>query len=258
MGYNAGFARANNYGIEQSKGEVLLLLNPDTLSLNNSIEECFNRLVASSYNAAGVQLINVDGSPQITGNYFILGGLNNLLPLPTIGTVIKFLAKKINVKSTSLPDSSNIVDVDWLNGAFIMVKKSIIQYAGMLDTDFFLYSEEIEWCARIRKSGPLVLYGDLKFVHLQGATANEVFNSSGKGYYNLYDKKGCQILVSNFLRIRKQYGAIWFVIHLFIYILEVPILMFRYFFGRLSSTNEITKSMAFGFPKNLLKLICLA
>jgi len=257
MGYNAGFARANNTGIENATASIVLLLNPDTLNIGNSIDQCFKRLSTSGYNAAGVQLINPDGSPQISGNFFITGGLNNLLPLPSIGPLIKKVAKSLKVKSTNLPDSSQEIEVDWLNGAFIMVKKSAIRSVGKLDPDFFLYAEEIEWCARLRKLGPLVLYGDLKFVHLQGATANEIFNSSGKGYYNLYDKKGAQILISNFLRIRKQYGVCWFLIHWLFYLLELPILFARFSLEVFTKKKSITKNMIFGFLKNLWILFVL-
>lgn len=251
MGYNSGFARANNYGIQYATAETVLLLNPDTISVGKAIDDCFRRLRDSRYVAAGVQLLNEDGSPQISGSFFPLGGLNNLLPLPVIGRLIKSLAVIFRAKSTNVPDSDTAVEVDWINGAFLMVKKTGIKKAGMLDNDFFLYAEEIEWCSRLRKITPLVLYGDLKFTHLQGTTANQVFDSSGKGYYNLYDKKGGQILLSNFVRIRKQYGAMWFLIHLIIYSFELPLLSLYFLFKRLLRDNSIPTTMLSGYMGNL-------
>src|SRR5215213_2066340 len=56
MTYNAGFARANNEGIRQSAGEVVLLLNSDTLNVDNAIERCYQQFVAADYVACGVQL----------------------------------------------------------------------------------------------------------------------------------------------------------------------------------------------------------
>lgn len=257
MSYNAGFARANNAGIEQAQSNTILLLNPDTISIGNSIDYCFERLNKSTYMVAGVQLLNPDGSPQITGNYFITGGLNHLLPLPNIGSFLLSVAKRLKVKSTNLAAATKPTEVDWLNGAFIMVKKSALQTAGLLDPDFFLYAEEIEWCSRLRKLGPLVLYGDLKFYHLQGATANEAFQSTGKGYYNLYDKKGLQILVSNFLRIRKQYGIGWFLLHLAAYTLELPVLMLTNMFRKLFGKNTYPDGLINGYKKNLGTLYSL-
>jgi GT2 family glycosyltransferase len=89
MSYNAGFARANNEGIRQSKGEAVLLLNPDTVILNDAINQCYQRFVRSRYIACSVQLLNGDKTPQITGNFFMKGGLNHLLPLPYLGAFLR-------------------------------------------------------------------------------------------------------------------------------------------------------------------------
>jgi GT2 family glycosyltransferase len=201
MNYNSGFARANNEGIRRSGGEVVLLLNPDTLPDAESVVDCCRRLLASEFVACGVQLINSDGTPQISGNYIMKGGLNYLLPLPFLGHVIKKTGEWAGVKKPHVPAAAGLVEVDWINGAFLMVKTSAIGTAGLLDEDFFLYAEEAEWCSRIKKIGRLCIYGDLKMIHLQGETANEVFGSDGKGYYNLYDRKGGQIMLSNFVLI---------------------------------------------------------
>jgi hypothetical protein len=93
----------------------------------------------------------------------------------------------------------------------------------MFDEDFFLYAEESEWCGRIRKVGKICLYGDLEVVHLQGVTANLAFGSDGKGYVNIYDRKGLQLMLSNFVRIRKQFGIGWFLLQLLFYILDIPV-----------------------------------
>lgn len=221
--YNAGFARANNEGIRQSTGDVVLLLNSDTLNVDGAIENCYRQFVASDYVACGVQLLNADGSAQISGNYFMKGGLNYLLPLPYLGQFIKWLGNKVKVEKPNVPDSSVLVEVDWINGAFLMVKKTAIDKAGLLDEDFFLYAEEAEWCSRIHKTGKLCIYGQYKVIHLQGESANEAFGSSGKGYYNLYDRKGLQIMLSNFVRIRKQFGAGWYLVQLAFYTFAIPL-----------------------------------
>jgi len=223
MGYNAGFARANNEGIRQSAGEVVLLLNSDTLNHDNAIEKCFGLFQSSTYIACGVQLLNADGSPQISGNYFMRGSLNNLLPLPYIGNFIKFLGNTMSVKKANIPSADSLVEVDWINGAFLMVKKTAINKAGLMDEDFFLYAEEAEWCSRLKTEGELCLYGQFKVIHLQGASANKTFASSGQGYYNLYDRKGLQIMLSNFVRIRKQLGFSWYFFHLLVFSAAVPV-----------------------------------
>ncbi len=258
MSYNAGFARANNWGIQHSSADMVLLLNPDTVIVNDTIQGIYNEFRSSQYVAAGAQLLNEDKTPQISGNFFITGGINNLLPLPTIGAMLKWIGNRFNVKKTNLADSNELVEVDWINGAFIMVKKTAIDKAGFLDEDFFLYAEEIEWCSRLRKQGKLAIFGQYKVFHLQGESANQTFQSTGKGYYNLYDKKGLQILVSNFLRVRKQFGIVWYLFHLFFYTAELILLMIRQLFSKLLGDNSFPEKMVSGYSKNLIILYKLS
>jgi GT2 family glycosyltransferase len=258
MPYNAGFSRANNEGIRQSAADIVLLLNPDTLAPKHAIDQCFTQFITTDDVACGVQLLNPDLTPQISGNFFMTGGLNNLLPLPVLGGFLKWLGSLTGVKKPNVADSNTRVKVDWINGAFLMVKKNAIEKAGLLDEDFFLYAEEIEWCSRLRKQGELCLFGAIKVIHLQGETANQQFGSSGKGYYNLYDRKGMQIMVSNFLRIRKQFGVGWFIFHLFIYLLEIPLICIGGLIGLLQKRPAISIAMCKGYIRNLGKLISLS
>jgi GT2 family glycosyltransferase len=251
--HNAGFARANNAGIGSAIGEVVLLLNPDTLIEGNAIEECLRRLLRSNYVATGVQLLNPDRSAQITGNYFMKGGLNHLMSLPYVGRLIRWMGYTLKVKKTNVAKAEGIVEVDWINGAFLMVKRSAIEKAGQLDKDFFLYSEEIEWCSRLRKEGKMCVYGDLHVIHLQGESANDAFGSGDKGYRNLTDKKGLQIMLSGFVRIRKQFGVGWFLFHLAAHLFTIPV----YFIIALLRTiiflpgRTIEWKSFFGFSRNV-------
>ncbi|MBK7885592.1 MAG: glycosyltransferase family 2 protein [Chitinophagaceae bacterium] len=257
MTYNAGFARGNNEGIRQAKGKMVLLLNSDTIVEDNAIGICCNNFSISGYVACGVQLLNPDRTSQISGNYFMKGGLNYLLPLPYVGAMLKCIAGIFKVKKPNVQHAKGIVEVDWINGAFLMVKRDAIEKAGLLDEDFFLYAEEAEWCSRLRKIGKLCIYGDLNIIHLQGETANETFGSSGKGYFNLFDRKGLQIMLSNFLRIRKQFGVRWFLIDLFFYLFTIPV----FFVGMLSSKliyqnrSKYTFKQWAAFSKNVFRLI---
>ena len=241
MGYNSGFARANNEGIKKSKGDIVLLLNGDTIIENNAIEKCFEQFRFSEYIACGVQLLNPDRTPQISGNYAMKGGINYLLPLPFLGILLKSFANIFGVQKPNVPNASGVVEVDWINGAFLMVKKSAIDRAELLDPDFFLYAEEAEWCSRLKKVGKLCIYGNINVIHLQGETSNETFKSSGKGYMNLFDRKGRQIMLSNLVRIRKEFGVGWFILILSFYILEIPV----FFLGVLISKIFFSKKYSF-------------
>ena len=233
MGYNAGFARANNKGISQSLGEAVLLLNPDTFIIDDAIAKCFQRLMQSAYVASAVQLLNEDNTPQITGNFFMKGGLNHLLPLPYLGAFLRSIAFAAKIKKTNVPTASKEEVVDWINGAFLMVKKNAIEKAGLLDEDFFLYSEEIEWCSRLREVGKLCVYGDLFTIHIQGETIEKAINIKGKGYTNLSDKKGLQLMISHHVRIRKQFGKGWFLLHLLMHTIEIPVFFVGSFFDQI-------------------------
>lgn len=251
MGYNAGFARANNAAIKIANGTNILLLNSDTLNLDDAINKCDVQLKHSTCLAAGVQLLNEDGTPQISGNYAMKGGLNYLLPLPYTGIFLKAIANFFNVKKPSIKETKTTVEVDWINGAFLMVKKEVISKAGLLDEDFFLYAEEAEWCSRIKKSGSLCIFGSLNVYHLQGETSNAAFGSEGKGYFNLFDKKGKQIMLSNFVRIRKQFGIFWFAFDFLIYFLTIPI----FFIGTIFSTKKYSLKQVKGYTKNMIQLL---
>ncbi len=226
MGYNAGFARANNVGIKRARGQVILLLNPDTILLPSVIENCLNRFLVSTHVACGVQLVHPSMEPQFSGSHFMLGGINHLLPLPYWGTVLKRIAALIKTPQPSIILVGTEQPIDWISGAFLMVKKTVIEQAGLLDEDFFLYGEEVEWCSRIRKFGTICIYGDLKIIHLIGETIKEATQSDDNSYLNLYGKKGRQLIVSNHLRIRKQYGIFWFLFQLLNYTWAI---IFAYF-----------------------------
>ena len=256
MNYNAGFARANNEAIRQSAAKAVLLLNSDTLVEDDAVHQSFLKLMQSDYLGCGVQLLNTDRSPQISGNYFVMGSLNNLLPLPYIGGWVKWLGNLFRVKKPNIPETKAEVEVDWINGAFLMVKKSAIDKAGLMDEDFFLYAEEAEWCSRLRKFGKLCIYGQFHVVHLQGETATAAFGSGDKGYYNLYDRKGLQLMLSNFVRIRKQNGTGWYLFHLLVYFLTIPVFFVAGFIHNiflLRSPFAHFKQAA-GFGGNVLRL----
>ncbi|MBV9961138.1 MAG: glycosyltransferase [Parafilimonas sp.] len=257
MHNNTGFARANNAGIKAATGDVVLLLNPDTIVVDDCIYKCFQRFKNDEAIACSVQLLNADQTPQITGNYFMKGGLNHLLPLPYMGSFLRKIAFIFNAKKTNVLSASARQKVDWINGAFLMVKKEAIENAGLMDEDFFLYAEESEWCSRLKKFGELVVYGDLNILHLQGEIINAKTNSADKGYFNLYDKKGLQLIISNNLRIRKQFGVAWYLLNLLFYIIEIPIFFFCSFFNNLIHLKNPFNDwqQLKGFSKNVFVLI---
>jgi hypothetical protein len=217
MKYNSGFSRANNQGIKLAKYDHVLLLNPDTIIVDNAINKCFAEFIKSNHIACGVQLLNPDSSFQISGSNFFFGGLNYILPIPYLGSFFKFLGSLLNFKPPHVKKATSINSVEWINGAFLMVKKSIIKDAGMMDENFFLYGEEIEWCSRLNKYGSLAIFGDEFVIHFVSGSIQTTTKSSDNSYSNLFDTKGLQILVSNQLLILKKFGLFWFFFHLLVH-----------------------------------------
>ncbi|MDO9375079.1 MAG: glycosyltransferase family 2 protein [Ferruginibacter sp.] len=240
MGYNSGFARANNAGIEKSTGDFILLLNADTIVLNRAIEQSL--FLLKKYPRAvgcGVQLLNTDGSTQISGAHFIRGGMNTLLPLPYLGRFIRYLGYRFKATIPSVQTVTHTLSVDWLVGAYILVRKNILSQTGLLDPDFFMYAEEIEWCARLRKQGDLLLFAEPQVRHIGGGTSGDYYetaeNENGK---NLWNKKGRQIIVSTMVRIRKQFGIGWYLVIIGTYLLEVPIFYTCLIFDKILNGNK--------------------
>lgn len=253
MGYNSGFARANNAGIKAATGNIVLLLNSDTLNINNAIYKCFERLNTDSYIACGVQLLHEDRSPQISGSFFMTGGLNHLMALPYLGRLIRWIGLKGGVKVTNVPKTTTTVEVDWINGAFLMVKKEAIAKAGLMDEDFFLYSEETEWCSRLNRFGKMCIYGDLNIVHLEGGTSAGAFASESRGYQVWSDKKGYQIMISHFVRMRKQFGVFWYLFHVAANFFTVPVYFLIVVFKTLLLSNAVKNEWKdwLGYTKNV-------
>jgi GT2 family glycosyltransferase len=223
-GYNAGFARANNTGIRIAKGRNILLLNADTIVLEGALDKTIVLFEKTDAVGCGVQLLNPDHTHQISGAHVVTGGLNFLLPLPYFGHFVRYLGYKLKTRPPSVQTVSTITEVDWIVGAFIMVRHAILKKSGLLDEDFFMYAEEIEWCARLRRQGKLLLFEEPKVIHLGGGTSSDYYaTSENENSKNLWNKKGRQIMVSQMVRIRKQFGLLWFFVLCAFFIIEIPL-----------------------------------
>jgi GT2 family glycosyltransferase len=226
-GYNAGFARANNEGIRVAKGNYILLLNADTIVLDKALDKTIDIFEKTDGVGCGVQLLNPDMSHQISGAHFVKGGLNFLLPLPYLGRFVRYMGYKLKTQVPSVQTVSQQIEVDWIVGAFILVRKDVLTKAGLLDEDFFMYAEEIEWCARLRQQGMLYLFEEPKVVHLGGGTSSDYYaTEENENSKNLWNKKARQIIVSKMLQIRKQFGLVWFFIICAFFIIEIPVFIF--------------------------------
>lgn len=164
---NNGFAYANNQGIALAKGKYLLLLNPDTLIMNNAIDVMVDFLESNNNaGACGCKVLNDDGSlqPSFFGFPTLIKEVGHLLRIDRMQWLYgiikssKLLAKLALTNLVVLNSADSVIEVDYLLGACLMMKASVIEKVGPLDEKIFMYIEDTEICYRIKASGYGVYY----------------------------------------------------------------------------------------------------
>ena len=177
---NLGFSKANNQGFKIASGNYILLLNSDTIIKHSAISQSLIWL--SAHPEAGVctgQLLNKDGTIQPTGGFFpnLLNTFTWCLFLDDLPFVNK-LIPPIHPHSPQFYTKDNFYlkdrQLDWVTGAFMLLRKEIIDKTKGFDPNYFMYSEEVEWSYRIKKTFPKLqtwyLIGP-QIIHLGGASA---------------------------------------------------------------------------------------
>ncbi len=162
---NLGFAKGNNQALPLCQGRFILLLNPDTVLIDDAVDRMCGYLNAhSSAGAIGPRLLNEDGShqPSTAGSFPTLGVIIN----EAFG-LIKLFPKFSSTRGLYIrSEEKRSLGVDWVSGACLMTRAEIIKKAGMLNEGFHLYYEDQEWCYRIKRSGyKIVFYPRAKVLH---------------------------------------------------------------------------------------------
>jgi len=151
---NRGFAAANNQAIAVSRGRYLLLLNSDAVLLPGAAAALVAHMDAHpGVGVAGAQLLNPDGSfqysyadfPTLVGEVLLLTRLARLFRPSTF-------------PSYPPEQSREVRSVDWVNGACLLARRAAVEAVGPLDETYFMYTEETDWCYRMRQSGWGVSY----------------------------------------------------------------------------------------------------
>lgn len=215
-GYNAGFGRANNIGMKAATGEYFLLLNSDTQIIDNSIEQSLNRYKSSNnIAAAGAIQLNPDRTLKKISPFYapILRYSWLLFPYKKVDAFIE----------NSIPENkySDLEEVDFVPGAFVLLHQDIFEKTGGFDESFFMYGEDVEWANRLKKLGKTVIFQDCKFIHDEWGSSAERKQQQLEeiSYYNRFDS---QAQLSNLLWIRKQFGAFYYLALMLHYWLWVP------------------------------------
>jgi N-acetylglucosaminyl-diphospho-decaprenol L-rhamnosyltransferase len=209
---NRGFTAANNQGLALSRGRYLLLLNPDT----EIVDDALATMVAymddhPRVGALGPELRYPDGSRQSSRRRF-----------PTFATALvestvvqewwsdNPILRRYYVGDT--PDDA-IQPVDWVVGACLLVRREAYEQVGGLDEGFFMYSEEMDWCRRIKDDG-------WEIVYLPTAT---VVHYGGKSSEQVVAARHIHFQSSKVRYFRKHHGALqagalrWFLLATYAY-----------------------------------------
>jgi N-acetylglucosaminyl-diphospho-decaprenol L-rhamnosyltransferase len=153
---NVGFARANNIGIHASSGAALLLLNSDTLVSPGAIDRLLAELDADPTVAVvGPRLRNDRGEPELSYGRMI-GPFSELRQKRLARGPVEALTR-----TRQYPD--------WVSGACLLVRRADAEAVGLFDERFFMYTEDVDFCAMIRARGRRILFApEIEVVHLRG------------------------------------------------------------------------------------------
>jgi GT2 family glycosyltransferase len=214
MGYNAGFARANNAGMRVAKGQNMVLLNSDTLLIDDLLAKTAAHLEQEPDVVAcgGIQLY-----PDLTERPFFKS-LATFRRFQFIYPPSAFIDK---VLLKLYPDSQHLdsEQVDWIPAAFLVARRTTVAQAGMLDEQFFMYGEDTDWNCRLGRVGKLKVYNDCRYIHYEWGSHPE-----RKGQViTVINRILPQITVSNLVWTRKEHGVGQFLILMFNYWLMVPV-----------------------------------
>jgi GT2 family glycosyltransferase len=182
---NTGFAVANNQAIRQSSGKYVLLLNPDTVVREDTFRKCLDFMDIHP-DAGGLGVKMIDGSGKF------LPESKRGFPSPFVAFCKTFGLSSIFPKSSIFnryhlgyldPDETHQVDV--LAGAFMLLRRSVLDKIGLLDEAFFMYGEDIDLSYRIVQAGfKNYYYADTTIIHYKGESTKKGSLNYVRTFYN--------------------------------------------------------------------------
>ncbi|MGL5203416.1 glycosyltransferase family 2 protein [Cetobacterium sp.] len=215
-GSNLGFGKANNLGYKIASGNYIFLLNTDTLLVNNAIKILFDEIYKDNkIGVVGGNLYDMDMNP-------VHSFLKEIYSFKTeiyinFGFILNIPKKIVGILKSQKRDdfnySNNIIEVGYITGADMMIRRECIEAVGFFDPDFFMYFEETELTSRIKKVGyKIVSVPGAKIIHLEGKSTKfkeqkiKMFNESKFKYFDKVYGSTCSKkvylinLLSNYLK----------------------------------------------------------
>lgn len=171
---NMGFGAAHNQAIRQSHGRYVLLLNPDSYLVGNDV---LKHLIAymdanADIGILGPRILNPDGTLQFSARRFppIFAGVFRHTYLGRLFPKNRF------VRGYLMADESHdqVMDVDWLSGCAMLLRREALDQIGMFDERFFMYCEDVDLCKRAHDAGwRVVYYPEVEVSHRIGAASDK-------------------------------------------------------------------------------------
>lgn len=182
---NDGFSKGNNLGLKIATGEYLMLLNSDTIVLDNALGKLVEYIALNSDTMmVGPRLLNTDMTfqhscrrnlPDIWNSFFHLFGLVRLFPK----------SKLINNYKKYNDDPNVTEPVTALSGAAMLFRRSVYDRIGGLDERFFMYGEDLDFCKRVFDQGWITMYvSDAKIIHHGGGSSKKRRTQSLINFYD--------------------------------------------------------------------------
>jgi GT2 family glycosyltransferase len=183
---NKGFARANNQGIKIATGKYILVLNPDTEILPNTLQEMYKFFEQhSDCGIASCKHLNPDRTlqpsirhfPTFWSQFLILHKIHHLLP--NLRTFRYYFARDFDYDKTQTCDQAQ--------GSFFMISRKLIERIGLFDNKFFIWFEEVDYCKRAQNAGfkiyynskaSLIHHGAQSFKQVMTLKKQKIFNKS--------------------------------------------------------------------------------
>ncbi|MBR2318352.1 MAG: glycosyltransferase family 2 protein [Bacteroidaceae bacterium] len=172
-GQNLGFARANNMAIRQSKGEYILLLNPDTIVAENTFAHFVEFMDSHpDVGACGAYMLHTDGTFALESRrglptpfvaFCKMSGLTSLFPKSRIFG--KYYMRYLNEREAN--------EIEIISGAYMFMRREALDKVGLLDEDFFMYGEDIDLSYRILKGGYRNYFLPSAILHYKGESTNK-------------------------------------------------------------------------------------
>ncbi len=170
---NQGFIKANNQAIRIARGRYVLLLNSDTVLLNNAIAKTVEFADANPQAAVvGCKVLNPDLTLQRT--CFMFPSVLNLFLAATYLYKIFPKSRFFGREHMTWWDFNDAREVETICGCFSLVRKQAIDKVGLMDERYFVYGDDPDWCYRFKKAGWKVMFSpEGRIIHYGGQTTSQ-------------------------------------------------------------------------------------